>query len=322
MGQRLILAITLLIVARTVTFISPLPTEPEGHAASERSPRSPQSSPSVVGSTSNSRSPAPTPTEAIPASENPITTQEWQSPEARDFGQPDVIARENPEQPWAMERAEGGRNPDILRSPRSTTSIANVCEAQKMAVVTVQAGREIGSGSIVSATGLVITNHHVVRRLQQQSLFVRMQDGRRYPGQVVSTDRRHDLALIQLESQAPLPTIRMAAATSPPLGQPVCAIGSPFGQAGIVTVGQLVRILPNGDLQSDVELQPGNSGGPLINAQGEMIGVNKGVARERRDGRSRSFARGAAPISYATSSVEVDAFMHQRGTAIAPTQEY
>jgi S1-C subfamily serine protease len=201
---------------------------------------------------------------------------------------------------------------------RTTTAIADVCEAQKMAVVTVQAGREIGSGSVVSPTGLVITNHHVVRRLQQQSLFVKTQDGRRYPGQVVSTDRRNDLALIQIESQTSLPTIRMAVAATPAAGQAVCAIGSPFGQAGIVTVGQLVRILPNGDLQSDVELQPGNSGGPLMNAQGEMIGVNKGVARERRERKSGSFSRAATPVSYATSSIEVDAFMHQRSTAINP----
>lgn len=192
---------------------------------------------------------------------------------------------------------------------RAGGTATNACQSNSAAVVTVQAGREIGSGSIVSQSGLVITNHHVVRRLNEQSLLVKTETGDRYLGRVVAHDRRNDLALIQLQVQGLLPTVRLATAGVPSVGQPVCAIGSPLGQAGKITEGVLVRVLPNGDLQSDVELQPGNSGGPLMNAQGEMIGVNKGVARSR-DGRGDR-------VSYATSSSAANSLIEQNRLSTA-----
>ncbi|HEY9618542.1 MAG TPA: trypsin-like peptidase domain-containing protein, partial [Microcoleaceae cyanobacterium] len=132
------------------------------------------------------------------------------------------------------------------------------------AVVTVFAGREIGSGSIVSADGLVITNNHVIRGSQNGYVFVRTAAGTRYPGQVIATDVRKDLALIQLNTQDQLPVVQLAS-SSVQAGDSVYAIGSPYGRPGVMTSGNFSRVRENGDLQSQVILRPGNSGGPLLN---------------------------------------------------------
>lgn len=220
----------------------------------------------------------------------------------------------NPVQDWTNNDQSIASKPAPVQPTASSGSASSVCEAIKPAVVTVRAGREIGSGSIVSANGIVITNHHVVKRLGDRTLSVQTQDGSQYVGQVIASDRRNDLALIQLENRSALPTVRLAVSSTPVIGEAVCAVGSPFGQAGTVTQGTLVRILPNGDLQSSVELQPGNSGGPLINAQGEMIGVNKGVApRDRRGRRGSSYSSlpTSERISFATSSAIANSFIQQ-----------
>jgi S1-C subfamily serine protease len=181
---------------------------------------------------------------------------------------------------------------------------ATNCLTAGVAVVTVYAGREIGSGSIVSRDGLVLTNNHVISRLRGRSLYVTTLEGIRYDGQIVATDRRNDLALLQLQTQAILPIVRLASTPSTEMGQPVCAIGSPFGQAGVVTEGRLLNIRSNGDLESTVLLKPGNSGGPLLNPRGEMIGVNKGVAKKSETGEGDR-------KSFATSITAVKEFIQQ-----------
>lgn len=167
------------------------------------------------------------------------------------------------------------------------------------AVVTVFAGREIGSGSIVSTDGLVITNNHVIRGSQNGYVFVRTAAGTRYSGRVIATDVRKDLALIQLETQESLPTVRLASGSVQP-GESVYAIGSPYGRPGVMTTGSFSRVRENGDLQSQVILRPGNSGGPLLNDRGEMVGVNKAILDSRR---------GNTGISFATSIEATRAFI-------------
>lgn len=318
MGQRLLLAITLLLVARTVTFISPLPAAPRS-GASDREPVA--IAPPPANSPLDSMPIAPPPDAAIaqlPDSRPPAPLGERDLPATAEapYAWSDRPER-SPVQPWEAEPPVVTSDARVPAAP-ATTPIRNVCATLKPAVVTVQAGREVGSGSIVAADGLVMTNHHVVRRLtRNDALFVKMQDGRRYPGRVVASDRPNDLALIQLQSASGLPTVPVAATTPPLIGETLCAIGSPFGRAGTITAGQLVRVLANGDLQSDVELQPGNSGGPLINARGEMIGVNKGVARSRRS--SGELAGGdrapqptsTARISYATNAAVAEGLIRQ-----------
>ena len=132
-----------------------------------------------------------------------------------------------------------------------TREQGDACQASKEAVVTVYAGREIGSGSIVSPDGLVITNFHVVNEVVRgrgrAGLSVRTADGDRYPGQVIATDRQYDLALIQLGAREQFPYVPLASG-GVQSGQSVCAIGSPFGRPGVLTRGTVSRVRQNGDL--------------------------------------------------------------------------
>ncbi|MBM0741954.1 trypsin-like peptidase domain-containing protein [Phormidium sp. CLA17] len=173
------------------------------------------------------------------------------------------------------------------------------------AVVTVFAGREIGSGSVVSSNGLVITNNHVVNGAVGSQVSATTSDGQRYPGQVIAIDRRSDLALIQLQTGAQLPTVPLANSTPQP-GETVLAIGSPYGRPGVLTTGTFSSVRSNGDLQSRVVLRPGNSGGPLLNGLGEMVGVNKAIL-ESAQGRNTG-------ISIATSVQVARSFIAQNGS--------
>ncbi len=163
---------------------------------------------------------------------------------------------------------------------KSEQQIANeVFQAVNPAVVTIYCGTEIGSGSIISPEGWVITNKHVV--WSSPMITARTAEGKTYKGWVISVDMQYDLALVQLETKDRLPTVRMASKMNLKPGQRVYAIGSPGGQASTFTKGTFTRITKHGSLQTSTGLlQPGNSGGPLLNSQGEMIGVNKGLLKD------------------------------------------
>lgn len=169
-------------------------------------------------------------------------------------------------------------------------------------VVTIRAGGATGSGSIVSTDGLVITNDHVVRGSNGQ-VRVMTSSGKQYTGTVIATDRRNDLALIKLQTSDRLPAIRIAGASNILVGQRVFALGSPFGQSGTLTTGILSRVGRDGNLQTDASLNPGNSGGPLLNSRGEMIGVNKAVVRPGFPG--------SANIGIATSATIANEFIQR-----------
>jgi S1-C subfamily serine protease len=152
------------------------------------------------------------------------------------------------------------------------------CQTISPAVVTVYAGNETGSGSIVSPEGLIITSNHVVSdRAGGQPIVAQTAGGEQYQGRVVKVDVRNDLALIQLETQTRFPTVQLADVSGIQPGQEVCAIGSPYGRPGVLSEGTLSRVRGNGDLQANIRLYPGNSGGPLLNPQGKMIGVNRAI---------------------------------------------
>jgi S1-C subfamily serine protease len=181
------------------------------------------------------------------------------------------------------------------------------CQKASAAVVTVYAGKGVGSGSIVSPEGLVITNNHVVREVVasggRKPIYIRTAGGNRYLGQILKTDPRNDLALVRLQTQDRLPTIPLATSAGLRSGQPVCAIGSPFGRPGVLSQGTFTEFQPNGDLRSAVTLNPGNSGGPLLNSRGEMIGVNKAIWQST-SGRNTG-------ISFATSAQVAKQFIAQ-----------
>lgn len=146
-------------------------------------------------------------------------------------------------------------------------------------VVSIQVGRAVGSGSIISADGLILTNAHVVEGAQGQSVQVVLADNRQLTGKVVGfANDGLDLALIQLDDAKGLPSIKIAKGKAQ-VGQRAFAIGNPFGQfQGTFTTGIVSRIdRKEGLIQTDAAINPGNSGGPLLNSNGELMGVNTAI---------------------------------------------
>jgi serine protease Do len=139
----------------------------------------------------------------------------------------------------------------------------------------------IGSGFIASADGLVLTNAHVVQDAAE--VTVKLTDRREYKAKVIGVDPQTDVAVLKIDGQN-LPTVKLGKADDVRVGEWVVAIGSPFGFENSVTSGIVSaksRALPDGSsvpfLQTDVAVNPGNSGGPLFNLRGEVIGINSQI---------------------------------------------
>ncbi len=138
----------------------------------------------------------------------------------------------------------------------------------------------VGSGFIVDPRGYILTNSHVVAEATRIS--VRLQNGEEYIGTVIGTDEETDLAVIKVNATRDLPSVKLGDSGSVLVGDWVLAIGSPFGLAQTVTAGiisQVERETPYTTafqkfIQTDAAINKGNSGGPLVNMQGEVIGIN------------------------------------------------
>lgn len=185
----------------------------------------------------------------------------------------------------------------------------NVYQKASPAVVTLETATGSGSGSIIDASGLILTNEHVVRSARNGGIVAIASDGQRYPGRVIAVDRANDLALVQLQAQQRFPAIAIADPNSLRVGQEVYAIGSPFGLSGTFTTGILSRIAENGDVQTDAAINQGNSGGPLLNSRGELIGVNKAILSPG--------GQGNIGIGFATSAEAARQFVARSRDAIA-----
>ncbi len=142
----------------------------------------------------------------------------------------------------------------------------------------------VGSGVIVRANGLIITNNHVIEGMDE--IRVALSDKRQFPAQVVLTDPRTDVAVLKINPGArALPTVRMGDSDSLKVGDIVFAIGNPFNVGQTVTHG-IVSALARGSvgvgdyqffIQTDAAVNPGNSGGALINMNGELVGINTAI---------------------------------------------
>ncbi|MGQ0750314.1 MAG: DegQ family serine endoprotease [Betaproteobacteria bacterium] len=139
----------------------------------------------------------------------------------------------------------------------------------------------MGSGLIVTADGLILTNAHVVQ--DASDVTVKLTDRREFKARVVGADRRSDIAVLKIDATA-LPTVKIGDPEKIRVGEWVAAIGSPFGLENSVTSGIVSaksRSLPDSNyvpfIQTDVAVNPGSSGGPLLNMQGEVIGINSQI---------------------------------------------
>ena len=151
-----------------------------------------------------------------------------------------------------------------------------------------------GSGFIVSADGRILTNAHVVDGAQE--VTVKLTDRREFKAKVVGVDRQTDVAVLKIEATN-LPTVVMGNSADTKVGEWVLAIGSPFGFENSVTAGIVsakARALPDESLvpfiQTDVAVNPGNSGGPLFNMKGEVIGINSQIFSQTGGYQGLSFA--------------------------------
>lgn len=149
--------------------------------------------------------------------------------------------------------------------------------------------RSLGSGVIVDPKGYIVTNRHVVEKADR--IRVRLQDdppGVQHEARVIGEDQETDLAVIKIDMDRAVPSAKLGNSDSMEVGDWVLAIGSPFGQVGTVTAGIVSAkgrdIVPGRQfqtfIQTDAAINPGNSGGPLVNMNGEVIGINTAILSE------------------------------------------
>ncbi len=142
-----------------------------------------------------------------------------------------------------------------------------------------QVRQGMGSGFIISEDGYILTNHHVINGVDE--VFVRLTDKREFTAKVIGSDKRTDVALLKINGSN-LPVLKTGHSADIKAGQWVLAIGSPFKLDNTVTAGIIsATARDTGDylplIQTDVAVNPGNSGGPLINMNGEAIGINSQI---------------------------------------------
>jgi serine protease Do len=141
--------------------------------------------------------------------------------------------------------------------------------------------RSMGSGFVINSNGHILTNNHVVEGATE--IMVKLSDGRELTAKVLGRDPKTDLALLKVEATG-LPTIPLGDSSALQVGEPVMAIGNPFGLEQTVTTGIVSatgRVIGQGPyddfVQTDASINPGNSGGPLINARGQAVGINAAI---------------------------------------------
>ncbi|TYT74895.1 DegQ family serine endoprotease [Desulfobotulus mexicanus] len=142
--------------------------------------------------------------------------------------------------------------------------------------------QSLGSGFMISEDGYIVTNNHVIEGADK--IRVKLKDGEEYDARIVGRDPKTDLALIRIEADKKFPYISMGDSSTLRVGEWVMAIGSPFGLEQTVTAGIVSakgRVLGSGPyddfIQTDASINPGNSGGPLLNLDGEVVGINTAI---------------------------------------------
>ena len=147
-----------------------------------------------------------------------------------------------------------------------------------------QTVQSLGSGVILDPTGTIVTNDHVIHGAA--AIHIVLADGRQLEAEVVGSDTENDLAVLKVQSKSPLPAAKLGTSSDLMIGETAIAIGSPFGLRKTVTTGVVSAVgrsfkadgrVYNDFIQTDASINPGNSGGPLLNIDGEVIGINTAI---------------------------------------------
>lgn len=157
----------------------------------------------------------------------------------------------------------------------------NVYEKINPAIVAIDAkipsGTSSGSGCIINPNGTILTSSHVI--IDSNDITVTIANGETYKATILkSIGDNNDLALLKIYTNKPLKTITFGDSKNIRVGQKVLAIGNPFGFKGTLTLGIVSRIdYQRNKIQTDAAINPGSSGGPLLNTSGEVIGINQAI---------------------------------------------
>jgi serine protease Do len=211
----------------------------------------------------------------------------------------------------------GGAGTEAKAEYTRRTPIVEAVQKTKAGIVTIRVDKPghsretIGTGVLVDERGYVVTNRHVIHGGLR--ILVRLADGTELRGHVLASDPRSDLAILRVKAGKALPALLLAPASDVMVGETVIAVGHPFGYRNTVSTGIVSALdrqieMPTGDvlsglIQTDASINPGNSGGPLLNINGELIGINAAL----RDG-----ARG---IAFAINSDTVKAMLSKQLSA-------
>ena len=160
-------------------------------------------------------------------------------------------------------------------------SIIDLYEKINPAIVCVDSqisnGLSCGTGCIIDKSGIILTSAHVID--EGNSIVVTMSNGQNYTAKVIKKmGENKDIALLKINANADLKTVKLGNSEKLKVGQKVLAIGNPFGFNGTLTQGIISRIdYAKNRIQTDAAINPGSSGGPLINRNGEIIGINQAI---------------------------------------------
>ncbi len=175
-------------------------------------------------------------------------------------------------------------NIDIYKSAKDSVAYITSTVYQQTFFFEVVPTRALGSGFLISADGRILTNNHVISG--SSKIEVRFSDGSRYTAKSLVADRADDLAVIQIDPKKKLPFLKLGDSDMVQVGQKVLAIGNPYGFSGTLTTGvvsSLAREIRSenstleGLIQTDAAINEGNSGGPLLDSQGNVIGINTAI---------------------------------------------
>jgi putative serine protease PepD len=173
------------------------------------------------------------------------------------------------------------------------SSLANVAATVQPEVVSILTGSAEGSGVVLTTSGYILTNNHVVATARGSAVQVTLSNGTTLPATIVGTDPANDLAVVKASGATGLTAAKFGDSSVVQVGDTVLAIGSPLGLDGSVTAGIVSAVNRTVDgsgqrgaatisnaIQTDAAINPGNSGGALVNTNGEVIGINTAIATD------------------------------------------